>query len=90
MLVSYCRFFKCNLKLAIKKSIKYLAGFHLLFLGYFMPIRQLFDNFFSIMVFAVLGTVWNTLTIGATIALFGHWGFYTVKGVCSKVNCAEK
>jgi NhaP-type Na+/H+ or K+/H+ antiporter len=48
--------------------------------GYFMPVRQLFENFFSVMTFAVVGTIWNTLTIGATLALFGYYNFYTVKG----------
>lgn len=49
-----------------------------------MPVRQLFDNFFSVMTFAVLGTIWNTLTIGGTLALFGYWGFYTVEGRSGK------
>jgi hypothetical protein len=45
-----------------------------------MPVRHLFDNFFSVMVFSVIGTIWNTVTIGAILSLFGYWDFYAVKG----------
>ncbi|CAD5227427.1 unnamed protein product [Bursaphelenchus xylophilus] len=37
--------------------------------GYFMPNRLLFENFGSVMMFAVIGTIWNTITIGGTLAL---------------------
>ncbi|KAI6183117.1 Sodium/hydrogen exchanger [Aphelenchoides bicaudatus] len=46
--------------------------------GYFMPIQNLFDNFWSIMIFSVIGTIWNTLTIGIILAVFGYYDFYTV------------
>jgi sodium/hydrogen exchanger-like protein 3 len=37
--------------------------------GYHMPNRLFFDNLCSITLYAVLGTVWNALTIG--LALYG-------------------
>ncbi|CAD5214699.1 unnamed protein product [Bursaphelenchus xylophilus] len=47
--------------------------------GYFMPNRQLFDNIGSVAMFAIFGTVWNTITIGATLYYGGYLGLYTVK-----------
>ncbi len=32
--------------------------------GYFMPNRSFFDNLGTILVYAVIGTLWNVLTIG--------------------------
>jgi sodium/hydrogen exchanger-like protein 3 len=43
-----------------------------------MPNRQLFENFGSVMMFAVLGTIWNTVTIGATLAVCAKYDFFTV------------
>lgn len=34
------------------------------FLGYFMPNRYLFENVDSVLLFAVIGTIWNTIAIG--------------------------
>ncbi|XP_042204792.1 probable Na(+)/H(+) antiporter nhx-3 isoform X2 [Homarus americanus] len=45
--------------------------------GYFMPNRLFFDHLGTILVFAVIGTIWNALTIGITmyaISLTGLFG----------------
>ncbi|KAI6243425.1 Sodium/hydrogen exchanger [Aphelenchoides fujianensis] len=47
--------------------------------GYFMPVRQLFENAGSVLMFSVIGTIWNTVAIGATLALFGYFNFFTVR-----------
>ncbi|CAN7991057.1 unnamed protein product, partial [Ixodes hexagonus] len=44
--------------------------------GYYMPNRSFFDNLGSIMTYAVLGTVWNTLTIGLCLWGVGLTGLY--------------
>ncbi|GIY12915.1 hypothetical protein CEXT_788821 [Caerostris extrusa] len=44
--------------------------------GYFMPNRLFFDNIISILVYAVIGTVWNALTIGATLWVIGLTGIF--------------
>ncbi|KAK2181348.1 hypothetical protein NP493_403g07048 [Ridgeia piscesae] len=44
--------------------------------GYFMPYRTFFDNLGSILLFAIVGTIYNTITIGLSI-----WG-------CSAVGIA--
>ncbi len=41
--------------------------------GYFMPNRQLFENLDSVALFAVVGTIWNTAAIGATLVALSHW-----------------
>ncbi|XP_076357886.1 putative Na(+)/H(+) antiporter nhx-9 [Tachypleus tridentatus] len=46
--------------------------------GYFMPNRLFFDNVVSILMYAVVGTVWNTLTIGFSLWAVGLTGLYGV------------
>ncbi|KAI6170834.1 Sodium/hydrogen exchanger [Aphelenchoides bicaudatus] len=46
--------------------------------GYFMPNRQLFENFGSIMMFAVVGTIWNTIAIGLTLGFCSSLGWFTI------------
>jgi len=38
--------------------------------GYFLPLRAFFDNIGTIVMFAAIGTLWNTFAVGLTI-----WGF---------------
>uniref|UniRef100_A0A914YMK6 Sodium/hydrogen exchanger n=1 Tax=Panagrolaimus superbus TaxID=310955 RepID=A0A914YMK6_9BILA len=47
--------------------------------GYFMPNRQLFDNFDSVMVFAFIGTIFNTIAIALTLHIFEIYGFFSVE-----------
>lgn len=44
--------------------------------GYYMPNRSFFDNLGSILTYAVLGTVWNALTIGLCLWAAGLNGLY--------------
>ncbi|GAB6026220.1 Sodium hydrogen exchanger [Chamberlinius hualienensis] len=46
--------------------------------GYFMPNRSFFDNLGTILLFAVVGTIFNTLTIGASLWAIGLTGLYGV------------
>ncbi|XP_015784573.1 sodium/hydrogen exchanger 3-like isoform X1 [Tetranychus urticae] len=46
--------------------------------GYHMPNRLFFDNLNSILMYAVLGTIWNTLTIGAVLYWVATSGFFGV------------
>ncbi|RCN51800.1 hypothetical protein ANCCAN_02160 [Ancylostoma caninum] len=65
------------LGLILKESgahIAYTLDSHVFFLyllppiifdaGYFMPNRALFENFDSVLLFAVVGTIWNCIAIG--------------------------
>ncbi|XP_076321364.1 Na(+)/H(+) exchanger protein 2-like isoform X1 [Tachypleus tridentatus] len=47
--------------------------------GYFMPNRLFFDNMISILIYAVVGTVWNALTIGLSLWAIGLTGLYGVE-----------
>ncbi|EFO14329.2 NHE-3 protein [Loa loa] len=47
--------------------------------GYFMPNRALFENFGSILVFAVIGTIWNCLAIGSTLYGLGLLNVFSIK-----------
>ncbi|XP_039284486.1 probable Na(+)/H(+) antiporter nhx-9 isoform X3 [Nilaparvata lugens] len=44
--------------------------------GYFMPNRLFFDHLATILMFAVVGTIFNTLTIGASLWLAGLTGLF--------------
>ncbi|XP_050351493.1 sodium/hydrogen exchanger 3 isoform X3 [Nymphalis io] len=44
--------------------------------GYFMPNRLFFDHLGTILLFAVVGTVFNTLTIGASLWACGQTGMF--------------
>uniref|UniRef100_A0AC34FBM6 Sodium/hydrogen exchanger n=1 Tax=Panagrolaimus sp. ES5 TaxID=591445 RepID=A0AC34FBM6_9BILA len=47
--------------------------------GYFMPNRQLIENLDSVMVFAFVGTIFNTLAIATTLYIFGIFGWFTIQ-----------
>ncbi|KAI3422376.1 Sodium hydrogen exchanger [Globodera pallida] len=46
--------------------------------GYFMPNRQLFDNYDSVLLFALVGTVWNTMAIGFSLLWLGHLSLFSI------------
>lgn len=46
--------------------------------GYFMPSRLFFDNLGTILVFAVIGTIFNTFAIGTSLYCVGLTGAYGV------------
>ncbi|XP_044766576.1 sodium/hydrogen exchanger 3 isoform X4 [Coccinella septempunctata] len=45
--------------------------------GYFMPNRLFFDHLGTILLFAVIGTIFNTLTIGASLWAVGLTGLFS-------------
>ncbi|KAI6198544.1 Sodium/hydrogen exchanger [Aphelenchoides besseyi] len=46
--------------------------------GYFMPNRLLFENFGSVMTFAVFGTIYNMIAIGLTLGLCSSYGLFSI------------
>ncbi|KAI6212349.1 Sodium/hydrogen exchanger [Aphelenchoides besseyi] len=46
--------------------------------GYFMPNRLLFENFISVMTFAVFGTIYNMIAIGLTLGLCSTYGLFSI------------
>ncbi|VDM76827.1 unnamed protein product [Strongylus vulgaris] len=51
--------------------------------GYFMPNRALFENFESVLLFAVVGTIWNCIAIGelfegCSLLLLSNYGFFSM------------
>lgn len=47
--------------------------------GYHMPNRLFFDNLMSILMYAVLGTIWNALTIGFCLYFCAQTGMFGVE-----------
>ena len=47
--------------------------------GYFMPVRPYFSNLGTILIYAVIGTLWNTGSIGALLYLGQVTGWYKVE-----------
>ncbi|XP_067120663.1 Na(+)/H(+) exchanger protein 2-like [Centruroides vittatus] len=47
--------------------------------GYYMPNRMFFDNLATILLYAVIGTVWNAITIGFSLWGLGLTGLYGVQ-----------
>ncbi|XP_011647722.1 Na(+)/H(+) exchanger protein 2 isoform X2 [Pogonomyrmex barbatus] len=47
--------------------------------GYFMPNRLFFDHLGTILLFAVLGTIFNTMSIGVSLWLLGKSGIFGVE-----------
>ncbi|EFO87792.1 CRE-NHX-3 protein [Caenorhabditis remanei] len=46
--------------------------------GYFMPNRALFKNFDSVLVFSVIGTLWNTFAIGGSLLIMAQYDLFTM------------
>ncbi|XP_066602995.1 probable Na(+)/H(+) antiporter nhx-9 isoform X2 [Prorops nasuta] len=44
--------------------------------GYFMPNRLFFDHLWTILLFAVVGTIFNTLSIGSSLWVLGKSGLF--------------
>ena len=40
--------------------------------GYFMPNRLFFDNLGTILLFAVVGTIWNVVSIGTNFKIYDY------------------
>uniref|UniRef100_A0A8R1E4I5 Sodium/hydrogen exchanger n=1 Tax=Caenorhabditis japonica TaxID=281687 RepID=A0A8R1E4I5_CAEJA len=47
--------------------------------GYFMPNRALFENFDSVLVFSVIGTIWNTFAIGGSLLFMAQYNLFTMQ-----------
>lgn len=43
-----------------------------------MPNRQLFENIDSVLLFAVVGTIWNTIAIGVTLYICDLYGLFSI------------
>ncbi|CAJ0602225.1 unnamed protein product [Cylicocyclus nassatus] len=80
------------LGLLLKQSgahIPYSLNAHVFFLyllppiifdaGYFMPNRALYENWVSVLLFAVVGTCWNCIAIGSSLLFLSRYGLFTVE-----------
>ncbi|ETN86845.1 hypothetical protein NECAME_16109 [Necator americanus] len=47
--------------------------------GYFMPNRALFENFDSVLLFAVVGTIWNCIAIGSSLLALSSYGIFSME-----------
>uniref|UniRef100_A0A0K0F8Z8 Sodium/hydrogen exchanger n=1 Tax=Strongyloides venezuelensis TaxID=75913 RepID=A0A0K0F8Z8_STRVS len=47
--------------------------------GYCMPNRQLFENIGSVMLFAIVGTIFNAVLISTSLYVCGQFDFFSVK-----------
>lgn len=47
--------------------------------GYFMPNRALFENIDSVLLFAVVGTIWNCMAIGGSLLLLSSYGIFSME-----------
>ncbi|VDM66955.1 unnamed protein product, partial [Strongylus vulgaris] len=47
--------------------------------GYFMPNRALFENCDSVLLFAVVGTIWNCIAIGSSLLLLSSYGLFSME-----------
>ncbi|PAV56559.1 hypothetical protein WR25_17546 [Diploscapter pachys] len=47
--------------------------------GYFMPNRALFECFRSVLLFAIIGTVWNTFAIGMSLLVMNNYGLFSMQ-----------
>ena len=44
--------------------------------GYLLPLQSIFDNISVVMMFAIIGTLWNTFSVGLTLWCFGRIGAF--------------
>uniref|UniRef100_A0A1I7T4V5 Na_H_Exchanger domain-containing protein n=1 Tax=Caenorhabditis tropicalis TaxID=1561998 RepID=A0A1I7T4V5_9PELO len=47
--------------------------------GYFMPNRAFFKNIDSILMFSLVGTVWNCFAIGGSLLFLSHYNVFSVQ-----------
>ncbi|PAV58005.1 hypothetical protein WR25_13949 isoform B [Diploscapter pachys] len=46
--------------------------------GYFMPNRALFESIRSVLLFAIIGTIWNTFAIGISLLIMSNYGLFSM------------
>ncbi|CEF66869.1 Na+/H+ exchanger family and Cation/H+ exchanger domain-containing protein [Strongyloides ratti] len=55
--------------------------------GYFMPNRALFENVDSVLLFAVVGTIFNTICIGSSLYTIGYMGYFSLPFSIFEILC---